>query len=163
MHQGMFVQINLLGTRNSVHARMTKGQDMPPRRSLHRRPLALPRLLVCIIIIITLMDSMSTVANAETIPPFRNGVPGSGYGCDRKCGGGGGGDDDTEGSRGDQHAVHYVIRASLQTYPLHLPRPTTTTKAHSVYNNNNREQGVGGGILNISMFTRTFEGVAEER
>lgn len=89
--------------------------------------------LALLLIIIHLIGTTTTTTkftNANTIPPFQNGVPGSGYGCNTKC---------------DDGDVNYVIRASLQTYPLHLP----------AYNQE--------GGMNVSMFTRTFEGVAEER
>lgn len=42
-------------------------------------------------------------ALATIIPPFPNGVPGSGYGCDNTCDGG---------------DVNYVIRASLEVYKI---------------------------------------------
>lgn len=45
----------------------------------------------------------SDAGNPEIIPPFADGVSGSGYGCDRTCDGG---------------DVNYVIRASLETYEI---------------------------------------------
>jgi hypothetical protein len=95
---------------------------------------------------VLLLIITTTLTNAETIPPFQTGVPGSGYGCDRKCGG--------DAAAGD---VNYVIRASLHTYPLYLPPPIIPAAGNSEHDSN------PGGGLNVSMFTRTFEGVAEER
>ena len=146
-----------------------KEMPLPRRRSRALLALLLKLLAVIDVLLIGRPSTKSTTSTcfttAETIPPFMNGVPGSGYGCDRKCSGGM--DDDGRDDRDDD--VHYVIRASLQTYPLHLPtlrRSSATTVGATDNSASNTERVGGAGVgagMNVSMFTRTFEGVTEER
>eukprot|EP00584_Thalassiosira_punctigera_P012779 CAMPEP_0172548702 /NCGR_PEP_ID=MMETSP1067-20121228/17933_1 /TAXON_ID=265564 ORGANISM="Thalassiosira punctigera, Strain Tpunct2005C2" /NCGR_SAMPLE_ID=MMETSP1067 /ASSEMBLY_ACC=CAM_ASM_000444 /LENGTH=814 /DNA_ID=CAMNT_0013335957 /DNA_START=115 /DNA_END=2559 /DNA_ORIENTATION=+ len=75
---------------------------------------------------------------SKIVRSFPDGVPGSGYGCDRTCGGP---DDDAD--------VYYTIRASLETYQVPGSEGITGFPA-------DRQPGP------VSMFTRTFTGVPEE-
>lgn len=77
---------------------------------------------------------------SKIIGSFPDGVPGSGYGCDRTCGGP---DND------DSPDVYYTIRASLETYEVPGSEDIDGFPA-------DREPGP------VSMFTRTWTGVSEE-
>jgi hypothetical protein len=62
---------------------------------------------------------------ARVVGPFPDGIPGSGYGCDRVC---------------NDADVNYVIRASLETYMVPNTRSTTLSS---------------DGKQDVSMFTFT--------
>ena len=90
----------------------------------------------------TTASSSSSSSKATIVSSYPHGVPGSGYGCDRKCGGP---DDDEK-----EFDVSYTIRATLQTYTIR-----GTDKGMHTFPNGTLVDDVP-----VSMFTRTFEGVA---
>ena len=99
------------------------------------------------------LDFVATAPAEAKVDPWGStfgpeGVPGSGYGCDRPCGG----PDDPDTS----WTVHYTMRAALKTYDI------TNTQDND--NWQNAEMG-GATLLEGSPFSvhgRTFEGVPEE-
>lgn len=86
----------------------------------------------------------SSSVRGEIIGSFKDGYPGSGYGCDRKC---------------DDGDVNYVIRASLETYAI---PGTETLGTVNVSDDSDVDFIKTSANATISMFTRTFTGVANE-